>query len=275
MIFCQFSVQKAEENLDFALALVGFLSEAILLALLIYKRIYKTLPLFSSYVLWSLINDAGVSLLARRFPDSEIRIVLVSTIIDSVFVLCVLIEVSMAVLRPIRDFLPRWAMLVVTALFAVLGALVWHFVRFPGFDKLRGDFQTYTHLQFSVAVVRLLFFLLLAGFSQMLSIGWRDRELQIATGFGFFSLAGLSVAMFHWSLGAGNPALDHQYHMLDQMASACYIGSLGYWIFSFAQEVPERREFTPQMQNFLLAIAGQARGTRIALTSSDTKPRRR
>jgi hypothetical protein len=183
----------------------------------------------------------------------------------------------MAVLKPARSLLPRWVIFALGALFALLAAVVWHFVRFPGFDKLRGDFQIFTHLQFSVAVVRLLFFLLLAGCSQILSIGWRDRELQIATGFGFFSLAGLSVAMFHWSLGAGNPTLDNQYHLLDQMAAACYLGSLVYWIFSFAQEVPERREFTPQMQNFLLAVAGNARATRMAMTSTskESDPTRR
>jgi hypothetical protein len=185
----------------------------------------------------------------------------------------VLIEVSLAVLKPIRALLPRWVILALAAVFAILAAAVWHFVRFPGFDKLRGDFQTFTHLQFSMTVVRLLFFLLLAGCSQMLSIGWRDRELQIATGFGFFSLAGISVAMFHWSLGAGNPLLDRQYHMLDQMASACYVASLVYWVFSFAQEVPERREFTPQMQNFLLAVAGNARATRMAMTSKEESDR--
>jgi hypothetical protein len=247
--------------------------------LLVHKRAYRVLPLFFCYILWSLVSDVGVSVLTRQFHGAEIRIVLVSTIIDSIFVFCVLIEVSLAVLKPIRDFLPRWLKLAIAALFAILGAGVWHFVKFPGFDQLRGDYQTYTHLLFSVAVVRLLFFLLLAGFSQMLSMGWRDRELQIATGFGFFSLASLSVAMFHWSLGAGNPGLDRQYHLLDQMATACYIGSLVYWIFSFAQEVPERREFTPQMQSFLLAVAGNARATRMAMSSrsksdSDSNSRR-
>ncbi len=45
-----------------------------------------------------------------------------------------------------------------------------------------------------------------------------------------------------------------------------------YWIVSFAQKVPERREFTPQMESFLLALAGHARGTRVAMTgSSDFK----
>jgi hypothetical protein len=266
--------------LDLALALLGFVAEAVLVGLLVYKRIYKTLPLFSFYIAWSLVDDVGGFLLTRYFSNTHIfGIFVASTIIDSIFMFCVLVEVSMAVLKPARAFLPRWMALVVAALFALLGAVVWHFVKFPGFENIRGDYALYAHLQLSVAAVRLLFFLLLAAFSQLLAIGWRDRELQIATGFGFYALASLSVAMFHWSLGAGNPALDHQYHLLDEMATACYIGSLVYWVFCFAQEVPERREFTPQMQSFLLAVAGNARATRMAMSSrsksdSDSNSRR-
>jgi hypothetical protein len=60
--------------------------------------------------------------------------------------------------------------------------------------------------------------------------------------------------------------------MVELMVTACYDCSIVYWIVSFAQEVPERREFTPQMQSFLLAVAGSARSTRVALTnSSETK----
>jgi len=244
--------------------------------LLAYKRIYKLLPLFFSYIAWSLLNDLGGFLLIRHFPNTTLRVFLASTIIDSFFMFCVLIEISMSVLKPVRSLLPRWAMLAVAAFIGLAGVLIWFLVKFPGFDKLQGDFQTYAHLVFTVSAMRLLFFLILAGFSQLLSIGWRDRELQIATGFGFYALASITVGILHWNLGAGSPGLDRQYHLLDQMMSACYTGSLVYWVFSFVQEVPERRQFTPQMQNFLLAVAGNARAARVAMTNeSGSKPGRR
>jgi hypothetical protein len=49
---------------------------------------------------------------------------------------------------------------------------------------------------------------------------------------------------------------------------ASFICALFYWIFSFAQKEAERREFTPQMQNLLLAVAGVARAERTALTAT-------
>jgi hypothetical protein len=115
-----------------------------------------------------------------------------------------------------------------------------------------------------------LFFLMLAGCSQWLSIGWRDRELQVATGLGFYSLASLGEAMLqtHQTSAAESARLN-------QALIASFIVAMLYWVFSFAQKEAERREFTPQMQNLLLAMAGVARADRAALTNSAVADRQR
>jgi len=108
----------------------------------------------------------------------------------------------------------------------------------------------------------------------LLSIGWRDRELQVATGLGFYSIVSMAVTVLQSHQGMGQ-----QYVHLNQFVSASYVLSLAYWAFSFATKEAERREFTPQMQSFLLAMAGTARTTRIALaeppTPIDRNPRNR
>jgi uncharacterized membrane protein len=118
-------------------------------------------------------------------------------------------------------------------------------------------------LQQTTSILRILFFLVLAGCSQLLSLGWRNRELQVATGLGFYSLVSLAVAMLntHYAMGS-------QYTRLHQVVVASGLCSLLYWLFSFAQKEAERREFSPQMQSMLLAVAGTARNTRIAFTDS-------
>jgi len=49
---------------------------------------------------------------------------------------------------------------------------------------------------------------------------------------------------------------------------AAYLCSLLFWVFSFSQQEAARREFSPQMQGFLRAVAGTARATRVALADS-------
>lgn len=253
--------------LDTALQFAGFIAEAVIIGLVLFRRIYKTLPLFSFYLVWSFISDFGGYLLIHRFSGAALHIYLASVIADSIFMFCVLIEVSMSVLKPVNSWLPRWMAWAVTVLVALCGIAVWHFIKFRGFESLPGEYQNLVHLQMTLSAVRILFFLVLACFSQLLSIGWRDREFQIASGFGFYAIVSLSVALLHVNQGY-SAELNHQYYLLDTISGASYVCALFYWVVCFAQKVPERREFTPQMQNFLLAVAGNARTTRMTMTGS-------
>jgi hypothetical protein len=265
------SGEAAVTVLDSTLFAAGYIVEAAILILLFYKRVYKDFPVFCAYVALGILSDTAQYFLVRHYPNSDLRIYLITTIIDSLFQFGVLVEVSMAVLRPVGSSLPRGAIFAVGILIALVCAVIWPFTKTPGFNELSFDSRMIVHFQLTFSVMRILFFLAIAGCSQLLSIGWRDRELQIATGLGFFSIVSLTVAMLHTSHA---PEFVAQYHHLEELWSASYVCSIVYWIFSFAQKVPERREFTPQMQNFLLAMAGNARNTRIALANSPAEPKK-
>jgi hypothetical protein len=174
-----------------------------------------------------------------------------------------LFELSRSVLRPAAKFMPWWTSLAVAGLIVLICAAIWPFTQSSIFAAFNGQQRLLVHLQQTFSILRVLFFLALAGFSQLLSIGWRDRELQIATGLGFYSMMSISVSVLHTRL-----ALYPQYHRMDQIVGASYVCTLFYWVFCFAQQEAERREFTPQMQSFLLAVAGTARTTRLALVDS-------
>lgn len=251
-------------SLEAIFFLLGVLTEATVLGLLLFRRVYRSFPVFSAYLAWSLINDVGEYLLLRRFPGHARQIYLAGAIIDAAFVFGVLIEISMSVLKPIRASLPRWTIVAVAILIAVVCAAIWPFSTPPGANPLDHSFQIIVQMRLTASVVRTLFFLALAGFSQLLSLGWKDRELQVATGFGVYSLISLLAALLHGSIA---PSLE-QFRLLDEIVAASFICSMVYWVISFAQKVPERRKFTPQMQNFLVALAGSARTTRIALNES-------
>ena len=128
-------------------------------------------------------------------------------------------------------------------------------------------------LQQTFSILRVVFFLVIAGSSQVLALGWRNRELQVATGLGFYSLVSLGATMLHAHQSAAS-----RYHLVDQFVAASYFCSLLYWTVSFAQKEAPRQEFSPRMQSFLLAVAGTARLTRVALSDVSTgivqKPRK-
>ena len=227
--------------------------------------------MFFYYLVWSLVSDAGQYAVANYRPSSSFHIYLVALAIDALFQFGVLIELSRSVLRPIAKFLPRWTPVAVGLLMILVCAAIWPFAKSQGFSQLPREGQLLIHLQQTFAILRILFFLALAGCSQLLSIGWRDRELQIATGLGFYSMVSIAISILHLHQAQGL-----QYHLMDQVAAASYVCSLLYWAYCFAQQEAERRDFTPQMQSLLLAVAGTARSTRMALKdSASDKPRNR
>lgn len=254
-------------SLDNKFMFAGMAVEAIILGLLFYRRVWRSLPIFCGYVLWALLSDAGLFLIRRRFPDPASHtyfiVFLVSTAVDSALQIGVLIELAWSILRPIRPSLSYRALLGVTLIILAAGAAIWPFAGTHDLAAMPTAFRNLVHVQQTTSILRILFFLALAASSQLLSIGWRDRELQVATGLGFYSIISLAVVLWR-----SNEGVRPQYLLMNRIVTASYFCSMLYWVFSFAQQEAERREFTPQMQSFLLAVAGNARSTRMTLSNS-------
>jgi hypothetical protein len=253
-----------ELDIDSLMLLAGLLAELVLIGLLFYRRVWRTLPMFCIYCIWDFTSNIAVYIVQRIKPSIFFHVFFVDTALDAILVFCVLVELAWSVLRPLRASLSRGALVIVAFLLLLAGAAIWPFAALQGLaHTITREGQLYAQLQQTTSILRILFFLILAGGSQLLSIGWRDRELQVATGFGLYSLVSLIAAVFnlHQTTAA-------QFDRLTQIVLASYICSLVYWVVSFTQQEAERREFTPQMQRFLLAVAGAARATRVGLEGS-------
>jgi hypothetical protein len=253
-------------SLDNTLWLAGILTEAFVVGLLIYRRVWRLLPLFCVYCIWDVLSNAEGFATAHMFDSTSsfyLTTYLIQTAIDSVLQFCVLVELAWSVLRPVRASLPRYTLPALSGLILLIGAVIWPLAALAVIPQLPPNAQIVVHLQQTDAILRILLFLGLAGCSQLLSIGWRDRELQVATGLGFYSLVSLGAAF----VSTHQQTLP-QYGHLNQFVIGSFLCALGYWVFSFVQKEAERRDFTPQMQNLLMAVAGVARAERTALTAA-------
>jgi hypothetical protein len=251
-------------DLDNAILLAGSLTEVAVIGLLFYRRVWRTLPVFCAYCIWDVLSDLAEYLADHYFAASYFQILFAITIIDSVLLFCVLVELAWSILRPLRASLPRSALVLVGVLILIAGVAIWPFTALPGLVHATSKAGLlFTQLQQTTSILRILFFLVLAGGSQLLSIGWRDRELQVATGLGLYSIVGLTVAVLET-----HQTTASQYQHLARFELGSYVFCLIYWAFSFAQREAVRREFTPQMRSFLLAAAGAARSMRVGLGES-------
>ena len=257
-------------NLDAILWWLAGAAEAALIGLLLRRRIWRTLPVFFLYSLWVLFPGIGAWVIEHYRPSWYQTYYFFDLIIDSCLLLGILVELAWSILRPVRTSLPRATLGILVFLVLLAGAAIWPFAAVRGIEHSSRTVQLVIQLQQTVSVLQVIFFLGLIAGSQVLSIGWRDREMQVATGFGFYALTSMSVAMIH----AHETAVSQYWH-LNQVLIAGYICSLGYWIFSFARKEAARKEFTPQMQGILLAVAGAARSTRMAMVEAQVEKTRR
>jgi hypothetical protein len=263
-------------SIDNLLWLGYIVTEAVVVGVLIYRRAWRVLPLFCVYCAWDVLSNLSIFTLqyVNVFSPSSnqyLAVYILQTIIDAVLQFCVLVELAWSVLRPVRASLPRFTLFLLTGMILILGFAVWQ-IPAP-IDAVTFTANAYLmplfHLEQTVAILRILFFLGMAGCSQLLSIGWRDRELQVATGMGIYSICSLAITFLQAS--ERHMAQYAHINQLNHISVASFQCCLLYWIFSFAQKEPERREFTPQMQNLLLAVAGVARAERAALADASKK----
>ena len=255
-------------SVENALWRTGVLAEVAVLAILLYKRAWRTFPFFLAFCVWEPLSDGGSFVVLHYFPNDYPILYLIDAVVEALLEFAVLVEIAWSVLRPMRNSLPRWSLLVIILLVAALAAAVWPFSGLHVVAGLQPITRNIVHVQQTAAVLRILLFLILAAGSQLLAIGWRDRELQIATGLGFYSLISLFTAMTHT-----RETSMYQYISMSYFAAASYLCSLLYWAFCFLQKEAPRREFTPQMQSLLLAVAGVARAERTALSDASSSGR--
>jgi hypothetical protein len=250
-------------SLENELWLANIVVETALIVLLVYRRIGRTLPVFCTYCAWSLCDDIGMVLIDHFFHRAYLPAYLVSLSADSALEVAVLIELAWSVLRPFRGSLPRGALAWVGLGTLALGAAIWPIAEIHGLASMAPGFRFLVHFSQSASILRVLFFLILAACSQWLGIGWRNRELQVATGLGFYSLVSLVVESIHSHMKWGNT-----YSNLNQLVVASYTCSLIYWFLSFSHKEVARQELSPQMKRILTILAGAARSTRLALDAT-------
>jgi hypothetical protein len=256
---------------DSGILYTAVVGEAFVCALLLKRRVWRILPFFCTYVVYSLASDLiGYFVISKLSDLMYGRYYFTQIILDSILQFAVLGELAWSVLRPVRASLPRGFRIVVYALVAVAGAAMWPLATLTVPPSLTRLSSILFHLQETFSILRVVGFLIMASLSQLLSIGWRDRELQVATGLGFYSIASLLVTVLH-----SHQAMGTQYHWLDEALSLSYVGTMTYWVVSFATKEQERKEFSPQMQQLLVLMNVGARSSRIALGDLPPEPSRK
>jgi hypothetical protein len=246
-----------------ALSILGLVAEIALFAILLVRRQYKTFPVFTLYIAFNLFIDIAVGALAGLSSHQVVQSVALAMLpLQYLIELGVLFEIAWNVLRPVHASLPRGTIKVFIA-FVVLavagGALLASQVH-PTGNKV---YDIKAPMDLTVGLLRMSIFALTVGFAHVLGIGWKDRVLQLATALSFYSAADLIISLGERHNGGPNT--------LEPLRGVAYLVELGFLVWAFTTKEVRRREFSPQMEQFLVTLAGRAKLARTALVRMQVK----
>jgi hypothetical protein len=245
------------------IAILGMIAEVILLIALVGRRQYKIFPIFTLYIAFNLLNDFGIGTLIILYPVHVARsLAFVLLPLQYLLELAVLVEIAWNVLRPVHASLPRGSirLFVIGVALALLGGVVlaWHF------DNTGNKIQDVrVPLDVMVGLLRMLIFVATVGFAQLLGIGWKNKVLQLATALSFYSAVSLVVSLVERYSGRTQD--------LDGFVAVASVLELAFLVWVFTTKEVRRREFSPQMEQFLVTLAGRAKLARTALVRMQVK----
>jgi hypothetical protein len=244
------------------LGLLSFLAEIALFAVLMVRRQYKSFPVFTLYIAFNLLYDVGVGAVMVGSPHVGRSLALGLLPLQYLLELGVLLEIAWNVLRPVRLSLPSGSIRAFVGLVAVAllcGTVLASHLGNSGnkVQDLKGP------LDLTVGLLRMLIFVATAGFAQLLGIGWKNKVLQLATALSFYSAVDLIVSLVERYSGGSND--------LEHVRAVAFTLEIGFLVWAFTTKEVRRREFSPQMEQFLVTLAGRAKLARTALVRMQVK----
>jgi hypothetical protein len=246
----------------------GLALQAGLCIVIFRKGLARLYPIFLIYLLLNIAEDP-MGWLLNPSGDAYRHYYCIVTVLDYVIQLLILFEIGRNVLRPSRRSIPFPIIPVATVAILLCAIVAASFSR-PG--QLIGAeqlIQVSLQITFGLAILKILLFAALAGFAQVLGIGWKNHALQLATGLAFYAGVSLliQISSSHVPTGDRQIYIAHLSRLM-QIQSAAYNGTLIFWMWAFSRNEAPRKDFTPQMQEVLVTIAESAKRTRLSVTRS-------
>jgi len=244
-------------------SVLGMVAETGLLIALITRRQYRIFPVFTLYVAFDLVSDIAIGASIVLFPRHIAHSLMFGLLpLQYLLELGILLEIAWNVLRPVHASLPRGSLRIFAAVvaLAVLGGVVlaWHF------DNTGNRIQDIkVPLDLTVGLLRMLIFVATVAFAQLLGIGWKNKVLQLATALSFYSAVSLILSLVERYSGRTQE--------LDGLVTVAFVFEFAFLVWAFTTKDVQRREFSPQMEQFLVTLAGRAKLARTALVRMQVK----
>lgn len=212
-------------SLDAAVMLAGTVLNATLLVLLLWRRVFRVLPVFVAYIAYSLIFVL-TNLMPSHDARSYVLLRSAATAIDMLFYLSVLVELDKCVhLHNETSPLPEALVLL---LFALVSVPIWLLAPWSPPAGWTLAWRLNFRAVQSTAIFEVAGILTMTWLTNRQHLHWPERAFRLATGLGAWAMVQLCVLIAH-----ENGLLGASYHWLDLLTPTAAIGVTLYWLQYF------------------------------------------
>jgi hypothetical protein len=232
--------------LDYVLWMAGFLGEAVLFLVLIYRRRWREFPIFTMYMGFeTVLSPVEYALFQNGCSSWYARVYWSSVLIEFVLQLGVVFEIARIVMRPtgtwVRDAKKQF---ILWSAAGILFAAALPFLVTPPAATLLERLEVRGNLFTSLVVCELI--AVVTRTSKSLGLGWRNHVMALGNGWTAWALVAILVGGLHSYFGA-----ERYFGELEHVRMFAYLATLGYWIVQFWIEEPARQPISPELRAYI------------------------
>ena len=239
-------------GIDYLLWAAGFLLEAVLLVILLWRRRARSFPFFTAWIAETIVTEV-ILYIIYRYGTKQAYLVgyLWAGCIDLGLQLCVFYELASHVFRPVG----RWAPDVRRSFAGIVGVSVIIAVGLTWLTTppsrtwmrtlvIRGNFSS------SVLMSEL--FVGMVVLSATVKLPWKTHVARISQGLGVYSVIGILTEAGHSLFGLDRAARMSTAFSYIRISS--FLLCVGYWIVMLWREAPAPRPLPEEMRVQLVGL---------------------
>jgi len=240
---------------DFVNWLASFLGNLVLLAVLFGKRRFESFPVFTSWIVLSVIRTITLFFVRFLGSSSYFYVFWSFAFVDLSLQLVVFYEAAIHIFRPG----PVWASHVRRAFawiisLALLIGIGMTWLGVPATGELRGTIVIRADFLSSVLMSELFVGMLILSFR--LGLPWKTHVARIVQGLGVYSMIGIISGSLQTYVGFPK---DHAaYNAIFRCRVVGFLICQWFWIVSLYMEAPEPRKLPKEMHRQLILVQKRA-----------------
>jgi hypothetical protein len=232
-----------------ALWAAGFVGHVALLAVLMFRRRWREIPVFTAYMAFqAALTPVLYEIYRHGSPVWYAHVYWSSALLDFAFQIGIVAEIARIVLRPTGTWVQdAKRQFFVSGVGAVLlaAALAW-FVSPPSANLL-DRWEVRGNLFTSLVICEL--FVLMSITANRLGLGWRSHVMALGQGLTAWALIAVLIDALHSYLGT-----DGEFTTLEHIRMTVYVVALVFWMVQLWIDEPERQPISSDLQQYIVAL---------------------